>query len=399
VIRDHDEAVFPDVTLTNYAGRRLGEALDLQDGFARLAEVAREGSASVSELVSIGAAVHPRSIEPELEQSLLRGLLLGTDDELCQTQRPEHRHWRQISLRLMLDFLVRSDVLVSKPDAEFRWACASDALPSGAVWTTTPDLAVVRTCWGTYQRNDVLNFALECLFWVVLVKLDESSWPPRGLAHHMADTAASSLTTSTAVLPPLADTVNEWVRQCERPPAELANDAWGDSSTRRWVDLLVAARKTSDWVTVCGLAARILGRLCSDRGGVSQNPFVDIPGAAEMASSREVHLQRWWSRVEHRHDQNTREFLAELLLEWIIYRHLRVATRKLAGQGVSTFKFRPEEGKLVLAADEFVTPTFTTPRLRQGFGVLADLGLAVSDPSGWTVTADGVRQVAERPSA
>jgi hypothetical protein len=29
-------------------------------------------------------------------------------------------------------------------------------------------------------------------------------------------------------------------------------------------------------------------------------------------SSREVHLQRWWSRVEHRHDQNTRELWPSL---------------------------------------------------------------------------------------
>ena len=103
--------------------------------------------------------------------------------------------------------------------------------------------------------------------------------------------------------------------------------------------------------------------------------------------------------MQHRHDQKTREFLAELSLEWVIYRHLRVATRKLAGQGVSTFKFRPEEGKLVLAADELVSPTFTTPRLRQGFRVLADLGLAASAPTGWTATAAGARQVTQEPSA
>ena len=204
VISDHDEAVWPDITLTNHAGGPVADALDIQDGFAQLAEAARDGSATVGELVTIGAAVHPKSIEPELEQSLLRGLLLGTDEELCRTQRPEQRHQRRISLRLMLDFLVRSDVLNARPDAEFRWACAVAALPSGAVWTTPPDLAAARTCWGTYQRNDILNFALECLFWAVLVKLDDTPWSPFGLARHIADAAAASLATSAVVLRPLA---------------------------------------------------------------------------------------------------------------------------------------------------------------------------------------------------
>lgn len=92
-----------------------------------------------------------------------------------------------------------------------------------------------------------------------------------------------------------------------------------------------------------------------------------------MASNHEVHLRRWWDRAESRSSESTGAFLEELLLEWVIYRHLRVATRKLANQGVSTFKYRPEEGRLLLVAERLPVPTYTAPRVRQGFRVAEDL--------------------------
>lgn len=92
-----------------------------------------------------------------------------------------------------------------------------------------------------------------------------------------------------------------------------------------------------------------------------------------MASSHDVHLRRWWDRVEARFDEETSEFLSELLLEWVVYRHLRVATRKLANQSVSTSKYRPEEGQLLLVAERLPSPTYTSPRVRQSFRIMEDL--------------------------
>ena len=48
-------------------------------------------------------------------------------------------------------------------------------------------------------------------------------------------------------------------------------------------------------------------------------------------------------------------------------------TRKLANQGVSTFKYRPEEGRLLLVAERLPKPTYTAPRVRQGFRVAEDV--------------------------
>src|SRR5690606_35479648 len=107
-----------------------------------------------------------------------------------------------------------------------------------------------------------------------------------------------------------------------------------------------------------------------------------IPQGAEIAAAREVHLQAWWDRVDAARDADTRTFFEQLVVEWVIYRHLRVATRKLAGQGDYTYRMRPEEGALVKCGD--FEPVFTNPRLRQAIRMMADVGLVSHDLSALT---------------
>ena len=72
-----------------------------------------------------------------------------------------------------------------------------------------------------------------------------------------------------------------------------------------------------------------------------------------------------------------------------MFRHLRVATRKLASQGVSTFKLRPEEGLLVLATEDIPDPTFTSPRMRQAHRILGDLHLLDLSKDGTRISTEG----------
>src|SRR6185369_9525940 len=131
--------------------------------------------------------------------------------------------------------------------------------------------------------------------------------------------------------------------------------------------------KTKALEHIPALVARLLGRLGSDVGNWNVHPFELVPAALEMSNAHEVQLKRWLDRLARRSSERTSDFLQELILEWILFRHLRVATRKLANQGVSTFKYRPEEGKLLLIAEELPDPTFTSPRLREGFRILEDI--------------------------
>jgi hypothetical protein len=83
----------------------------------------------------------------------------------------------------------------------------------------------------------------------------------------------------------------------------------------------------------------------------------------------------------------------ELVLDWIIYRHLRVATRKLASQGDSTFKFRPEKGSLVLIAAKLPAPTFTSPRLDQALRILKDLHCVAQADGQLSVATTGTQML------
>ncbi|MBE0659968.1 MAG: hypothetical protein IH602_19905 [Bryobacteraceae bacterium] len=173
-------------------------------------------------------------------------------------------------------------------------------------------------------------------------------------------------------LPALPKTVAEFITAMRLPDAAGA-DPWGAASTWAMADRLQTATASNDIAEAMALAVRILGRLANDRGDCASQPFAPIPNAVEMASSHEVHLRRWWDRVESRATERTFDFLNDLLLEWVLFRHLRVATRKLANQGVSTYKFRPEEGRLLFVAERLPKPTYTAPRVKQGFRVMEDL--------------------------
>jgi hypothetical protein len=68
-----------------------------------------------------------------------------------------------------------------------------------------------------------------------------------------------------------------------------------------------------------------------------------------------------------------KEFLGWVADRWGLETHLRVALRKLRGNGQSTFKVLPTENGLQVAND-IPSPVYTSPRFRQGLRMLRDLG-------------------------
>jgi hypothetical protein len=140
---------------------------------------------------------------------------------------------------------------------------------------------------------------------------------------------------------------------------------------------------------VAAWSVRLLGRIVSDPGRSEKHPFEHVPQALEIASAHEIHLHTWLNRIKTSALERAHAFIEELVLEWIVFRHLRVATRKLASQGVSTFKLRPEEGLLVLAAEDIPEPTFTNPRIRQLHRILGDLHLLDLSRDGTRISTEG----------
>src|SRR5262249_18445848 len=116
-------------------------------------------------------------------------------------------------------------------------------------------------------------------------------------------------------------------------------------STRAWTFELSSAIDAEDIERTATLAVRLLARLGADSRINAGLPFGKCPAAPHIQTVYEIHLGTWLQRCVKRSADPIRSFISELVLEWVLFRHLRVATRKLASQGVSTFKFRPEEGE------------------------------------------------------
>ena len=390
VVQTHGARVFPGVRLSTFAGLKIARTLDSHQSFEHLKQIAQDGKAKLSDLANIGGDLHPNSIVEESdEESLLRSLFFGLDNDVSQGEEADRLKWRRASFHSMLRFVRDCEALEGAPDIEFRWACIAKALPDGKPWDTPTALSPVIETWGAYQRNDLLNYSLECLFYAALSLLDEEPIEPRELAAILTDQALEAVPASDdsprlSAIPP---SVSTWISACAIRTKEAEDNPWYQSSTWGLARRLEIAVKDKALEHVPPLVARILGRLGTDVGNWNVHPFESVPTALEMSRAHEVQLKRWLDRLARRSSERTSDFLQELILEWILFRHLRVATRKLANQGVSTFKYRPEEGKLLLIAEELPEPTFTSPRLRQGFRILEDIH--------YISRVDGVRKLTD----
>ena len=396
VLIDDPEFRYPDVKLTSYAGKALADALDAQPAFAQLLHIAEKGRSTPKRLCEIGRDIHPASIVPgDSEESFIRKLLLVGDDELSSAQNQEHREWRSQSFLAMLHFLKDNDGVEDQPDTEFRWTCMAGALQNGKPWNSESLRPEIIHAWGTYHRNDLLNYSLEVLLAAALGILKSRSLRPWALADEVA---AMALEGSRAGyggmrIPPAKGPVSRWIETCRRSPKVETEDPWGKGSSRALFDSLRKAAEDKDYEAAAPLAFCMLGRLATDSGSFKKHPFETIPRAVALARAYEVHLANWLGRLEKCNSQDIRSFARELILEWILFRHLRVATRKLANQGVSTFKYRVEEGLLVSLPDQKFKPTLTSPRISQAFRMLSDLHFAKSDGDRLVLTPSGKKIV------
>jgi len=71
VVREHGAAMWPDVQLSTYAGKKIAETLDQQNAFQELKELATQGQAQLSDLRRLGKAVHPNAIDPSSEEATI----------------------------------------------------------------------------------------------------------------------------------------------------------------------------------------------------------------------------------------------------------------------------------------------------------------------------------------
>ncbi len=376
----------PDRQLTAYAGAKLAQTVEKIPAFRELRAIALEGrQASVAELADLGAVVHPGAMDrhsPEAE--LLRDLLLGTDAVLCAGQIIEETDQRRRSLALVLHYVQLGDQDDWRDHVwGFRWSILERRLGDGRAWDIPAPLLSAAVAWAAYSQNELLNYALECFFYAAISVLGEETLAPRALARRLAEWACASASTDRSTLAgrTLPDTLS---RAVHAHSATAPAACWEADGTFSLQDELEDSDEPAE---VCARASRLLLRVAADRSRyTSRHPFATIPRGDDIARAREIHLASFWDRIDAAANQGTREFFEELILDWVLYRHLRVATRKLATQGDYTYRVRPEEGELVKCG--IFEPTFTNPRLKQALRMLADIGLATHDLGATTDEGD-----------
>ena len=91
--------------------------------------------------------------------------------------------------------------------------------------------------------------------------------------------------------------------------------------------------------------------------------------------------ERWTNMPFH-------EWLGEVLADWTVNAHIRVALRKLRNQSKATFQVRPTDSGMIVK--DAPIPAFSSPRFRQGRQSLIDLGaLSMVGDDRCVVTAFG----------
>ena len=82
------------------------------------------------------------------------------------------------------------------------------------------------------------------------------------------------------------------------------------------------------------------------------------------------HCRKTWRPL------SMRGWLDWLIRNWAVDMHMRVALRKLRGQGSDTFRIRPMDDGLVYVGWTYTLhATYSSPRFRQATQLMADLGL------------------------
>lgn len=361
-----EEHSYPDIQLSTYAGKPLAESVSQQPAFHRLAEIALNGSATVADLAAVGEKVGPSSIDPDSEEhQQLCGMFWGEDDSLCRSQSAASRICRRNTLLALLAFAEATTPATDDVVELFRIASAQHRLEPAPWAQRKPDVDAFLYGWADYQWNEYVNYALESLLWAVIQLVGEQPSQANYLATTLTDMALSHT--------PATDlSVKGFIQRC----ATIRDKNGEESELLTAASLKQSIRQSirhKEVETTVRLAVSLLSHLITATDPSSETLFQTIPGAQELIQSHRIHLLSWRSRVSAASSQDIASFLNQFFTEWVINRHLIVATRKLASQGVQTYKFAPDDRVLICLTTEEVPPGPTNPRLRQGLQMLQDL--------------------------
>jgi hypothetical protein len=273
---------------------------------------------------------------------------------------------------------------------EFRHAAYFGQDSDGATIAWPAPLAARVSAWAVYQRHEYLNQALHHLFRQFLDLLpaleDEqaNTWTAcagqlRAALDDRPRWVVDYLPSATA-----ATSVEEFARLLRK---HLGEDLGRPRCTTPANEARISARLSEArsagqrvWA-----ALGMLGCLFARRGAWGA-PYGDVP-ATEVSRFR-LGLEHLVRDLDGMRSVTLAEAAVRLVESHVLRRHLRVAMHKLCAEGINTFKFYQEDGRLRFRA----TLDFrdTAPRVGSAIQILGDLGLLRPVKGGrYSLTGEG----------
>jgi hypothetical protein len=267
----------------------------------------------------------------------------------------------------VLDYLKkRNGAPTQDPVKEFLAGCYTDALPQG-LWATNEHLLKARRGWALYARNEMLSLAWSTLFKNALDALDGHPKPFANI-----DALAAWLIFTPAFEDRPAATFDELVA------ADLANAPALDAIAHPNHEVAIWRTLLEDNSPSPGKAARLLVRLYCRWRDEPSDAYRELnlpPGTLSgypltLNSLRDMATIRWAGLAA--------DNWFEVLISDVLVTHQRIAIRKMGQSGEDTLMFRSGDlGFFVHRELERVVET--SPRLRQAFQILRDLGLTTHE--------------------
>lgn len=377
------------IQLNQEAGVKIAEICDAQPGRQELWKAVLDNEVSLKLVEDLGEWLCPCALTTfDEECQFLTELMFGPDRG---NGGPTHQRAR--SLRLLLAFLDQYGG-AKEPVSEFRQIAYYGHSEAGEQFVPPSGLAEDLEKWLIYQAGEYVHYSLEHAFLAILAVLKTAEPTDSGLDSFVHRLATEALAASSATLG-LGDDAEPWAdrlvsdlleeaRSAQTSLAEWSQDPWAESK-------LVPNPKHSDAQDVLARAfACVLSVLARN-----QVPAAPFSGFSSLDSSflrrYSANIASFRAFVLRNGERKAVDVYAEILSNWVIGQHIRVAMRKLRNQIQATFKIAIEEGRYVWIED--FDPTYTSPRLKQAFRFLRDLGLCGGASDGWRITEAGKRRL------
>ena len=252
--------------------------------------------------------------------------------------------------------------------------------------------------WASYQRNELLSMALQGLFYACLRAYELSGlnfsnvqiladWFWKKGPGYSALKKVKGITSFDALQKKLLKQMPvfaEWQEdnheiQCMYQLRSLSRMA--GVNKEQLEDMVLDALRI-----LCALAGRP-----ENQAGYSEGLFFPLGYFDYYPVNLNSFLTHLGGDSGDWNDLPLQECLTNVLSQWCLNAHLRVALRKLRQQSQSTFRFMPTDNGLSIV--DIPKAAHTQPRFNQARTILKDIGLLVEDEDGYLILADNALQL------